>query len=143
MENADLEDVAAGLAQGLSLLRRRLRQLPHDGDVTIPETSALVRLVRNGPATNSELAKVEQISPQSMSATIAGLEARGLVARAADPADGRRVVLSVTVAGREVVAAKGASRVRQLAAALAGFDPEEIAALRAAVPVIERLAQKL
>ena len=37
------------------------------------------------PATPGELAKLEQISPQSMGATLASLEARGLVQRRPDP----------------------------------------------------------
>jgi DNA-binding MarR family transcriptional regulator len=57
----------------------------------VPETSALARLDRNGAATSSELARVEQISPQSMGATMSALEARGLVARDPDARDGRRV----------------------------------------------------
>jgi len=136
-------DVASALTMNMGLLRRRLRQLPHDGGATLPELSALVRLDRNGPATNSELAKIEQISPQSMGATIAALEARGLVSRASDPADRRRVVLSVTAAGRAVLEAKRTSRARQVAEALAAFGDDDIATLRAAVPLLERLAQHL
>jgi len=143
VENADLLDVATELTFNLSLVRRRLRQLPHDGDATIPEVSALVRLDRNGPATNSELAKIEQISPQSMGATLAGLEARGLISRSSDPADGRRVVLSITEAGRALLTAKRTSRARQVAQALEAFDADDIATLRAAAPLLERLAQHL
>jgi DNA-binding MarR family transcriptional regulator len=143
VEPAELMDVASALTVNLSLLRRRLRQLPHEGEATIPEISALVRLDRNGPATNSELAKTEQISPQSMGATLAGLEERGLVSRASDPADRRRVVLSVTPAGRAVLDAKRTSRARQVADALTSFTEDDIATLRAAAPLLERLAQHL
>lgn len=136
-------DVASALTVNLGLLRRRLRQLPHEGEATLPEISALVRLDRNGPATNSELAKSEQISPQSMGATVGALEARGLVARTSDPADRRRVVLSVTEAGRAVVDAKRTARARQVAEALESLDDDEIATLRAAAPLLERLAQHL
>jgi DNA-binding MarR family transcriptional regulator len=142
----DLEEIASGLAVGVSLLRRRLQQRPVegvDGMPTMPELSALVRLDRFGPATNADLAKAEHISPQAMSTTLGGLERRGLITRAADPADGRRILLAVTDAGRRMIAAKRAVRTEQIAAALAQLDPDEIAALRAAVPALERLAAHL
>ncbi len=95
----DVQDIAAALRVSIGLLVRRLRQAQPDGGVTLPETSALARLDRGGPATPSELARLERISPQSMGATIAALEARGLVERRPDPGDGRRAVISLTEAG--------------------------------------------
>ena len=139
----DRERIASELALGVSLLRRRLRQLPTRGEATIPEMSALARLQRSGPATNAELAKVEQISPQSMQATVKVLEERGMVARSTDPTDGRRVILSITPAGERAVAAKRAVRARQLADAMASLSEADVATLRAATPVLERLAQAL
>lgn len=143
MGKQEREAIASELALAVSLLRRRLRQLPHPDEATIPEMSALVRLQRQGPATNAELAKSEQISPQSMKATLKALEARGMVARTADPGDGRRVLLSVTPAGERAISAKRAVRARQLAAAMASLSEEDVAALRVAAPVLERLAQAL
>ncbi|WGL51585.1 MarR family transcriptional regulator [Nocardioides sp. BP30] len=141
-----LEEIASGLALSVSLLRRRLRQRPVegvDGMPTLPELAALVRLDRSGPATNADLAKAEQISPQAMSATLGGLEQRGLIGRTADPADGRRILLAVTDAGQRMIAAKRAVRTEQLAGALVHLDADEIATLRAAVPALERLAEHL
>ena len=98
-EDPDAGQVAAALRVSIGLLLRRLRQVQVDGELTLPESSALVRLDRGGPATPSALARLEQISPQSMGATLAALEARGLVERHPDPQDGRRSVMSVTDAG--------------------------------------------
>lgn len=139
----DLDDVASELALGVGMLRRRLRQLPTPDEVSEPEMAALARLDRGGPATNSELARLEQISPQSMNGTLAGLEARGLVARSADPADRRCVVLALTDAGRDAVRQRRAARRRQLADALQQLTAEEVEALQAAAPVIARLADVL
>ena len=136
--------MAAALRVSIGLLLRRLRQVQPDGELSLPETSALARLDRSGPAASSELAKLEQISPQSMGATLAALEARGLVARRADPGDGRRAVLSLTAAGQQVLRDKRSARVAQLAQALSGgFSPAEISQLRAAAPLLERLAQSI
>ncbi len=140
----DVAEVAAALRVSIGLLLRRLRQVQPDGELSLPETSALARLDRSGPATSSALAKEEQISPQSMGATLAALEARGLVARRPDPDDGRRAVLSLTEAGQQVLQDKRSARVAQLARALSGtFTPAELSQLRAAAPLLERLARSI
>jgi DNA-binding MarR family transcriptional regulator len=110
----------------------------------MPEASALVRLERAGPATSAALARLEQISPQGMGATLAGLEARGLVERRPDPDDGRRVLMSVTDAGSRVLWDKRNARTEQLARVLSSqFTPAELKQLMAAAPLIERLAQSV
>jgi DNA-binding MarR family transcriptional regulator len=143
-EELDVHDIAAALRVSIGLLLRRLRQVRPDDEITLPESSALARLDRTGPTTPGALAKVEQISPQSMGATIAALEARGLVERHADPADGRRVVLSVTGAGLELLRNKRGARTEQMAQALsAGFTAAELRQLAAVAPLLERLAQSI
>ena len=140
----DVGDVAAALRESIGLLLRRMRQRAPEGELTLPESAAMTRLSRCGPTTSSALAKLEQISPQSMGATLAGLEARGLVARHADPQDGRRVVLSVTEAGQQVLQDKRNARTEQLAQALAArFTPDELRQLAAVAPLLERLAQSI
>ena len=140
----DVNEVAGALRVSISLLLRRMRQVHVEGELTLPETSALARLDRGGPATPSALARVEQISPQSMGATLGALEARGLIERRPDPQDGRRVVLSVTEAGQQVVQNKRSARTGQLAQALsAGFTRTELQQLMTAAPLIERLAHSI
>jgi DNA-binding MarR family transcriptional regulator len=140
---ADVDQVASALFVSVGLLRRRLRQARVPGELTFPEIAALARLERGGPASSAELARLEQISPQSMGATLNALEERGLVARSADPQDGRRVVLSVTEAGLRWLRERRNVRVEQLAQALSGFSQAELRQLMAAVPLIERLAHGL
>ncbi len=140
----EVAEVAAALALSLGLLRRRLRQLQVDGDLTFPETAALARLDRGGPTTSAALARLEQISPQSMWTTLAALEARGLLARAADPQDGRRVILSLTDAGAERLRNRRHAKVERLARALSReLSRAELEQLMAAAPLIERLAQSI
>jgi DNA-binding MarR family transcriptional regulator len=143
-EEPDVREVAAALRVSIGLLLRRLRQVRPEDELTLPESSALTRLDRTGPATPGALAKLEQISPQSMGATLGALEARGLVGRRADPADGRRVVLSVTPAGLDLLRSKRSARTGQLAQALStGFTAAELRQLMAAAPLLERLAQSI
>jgi DNA-binding MarR family transcriptional regulator len=143
-DDPDVNDVAGVLRVAIGLLLRRMRQAQVAGELTLPESSALTRLDRGGPATASALAKLEQISPQSMGATLSALEARGLVERQPDPADGRRVVLSVTESGLKVLRDKRNARVEQLAKALStGFTAAELKQLMEAAPLLERLAQSI
>jgi DNA-binding MarR family transcriptional regulator len=141
-QDPDVNDVAGALRVSIGLLTRRLRQVQAEGELTLPETSALVRLDRGGPATPSALARLEQISPQSMGATLGALEARGLIERRPDPGDGRRAVMSLTEAGLQMLRNRRNARIVQLARALStGFTPSELEQLMAAAPLLERLAQ--
>ena len=138
----DVSDVAGALRVSLGLLVRRLRQIKAQGELTLPESSALARLDRGGPTTSGALARLEQISPQSMGATLAALEARGLLRRQPDPTDGRRAVISVTDAGRAVLRNRRNESTERLARALSGgFSQAELQQLMEAAPLIERLAQ--
>jgi DNA-binding MarR family transcriptional regulator len=140
----DVNDVAGALRVSIGLFVRRLRQVQVDGELTLPETSAMARLERGGPTTPGELAKFEQISPQSMGATLGALEARGLIERRPDPEDGRRAVMSVTEAGLEALRNRRHERTEHLAKALLSeCTPSEIAQLMAVAPLIERLAQHI
>jgi DNA-binding MarR family transcriptional regulator len=136
--------LAAELRASIGLLVRRIRRTSGEDDLTPSETLALKRLEQDGPTSPGELAKREQITPQSMGATLAALEARGLVGRRPDPDDGRRAVLSVTHAGLQALGEGRAARTQRLARALASdFTPEELAQLAAAAPLLERLAQSV
>jgi DNA-binding MarR family transcriptional regulator len=137
------ENVARALLLCVGLLRRRLRQTPVVGELTFPETAALGRLDRGGPAAAADLARKEQISPQSMGATLAELETRGLVKRQPDPSDGRRILLSISAGGRRELNRRRNARVEQLAAGLEDFTEAELCQLAAAAPLIERLAYHL
>jgi DNA-binding MarR family transcriptional regulator len=140
----NVDQIAAALRVSIGLLVRRLRQVSVEGELTLSETSALARLDRGGPTTPGVLAKQEQISPQSMGATLAALEGRGLIERAADPDDGRRAVMSIRDAGAELLRSRRNAKVQQLARALsADFTPAERDQLAAVAPLLERLAQSI
>jgi DNA-binding MarR family transcriptional regulator len=143
-EGPDVGELAAALYDGVGIVARRLRQAQSPGELTLPERSALSRLARGGPASASELARAEQITPQAMGTTLSGLQERGYVERRPDPHDGRRIIMSLTVAGVEVLRQKRDDRARRLAQALEErFSGPELATLRAAVPLLERLGESL
>jgi DNA-binding MarR family transcriptional regulator len=141
----DVTEIAGALRVAVGLVVRKLRQTPVDGgELTLSESSALGRLERRGPATSSDLARSERISPQSMGVTVAALLDRGYIVRSRDPEDGRRIVLSITEVGRQTVHERRGARTEYLAAALRdAFTADELAQLRATAPLLERLAERL
>ncbi len=142
-DDLDFEQAAAELRAVLAALYRRIRQTKELGELTGPEGSALSRLSHQGAMTAAELAKLEQISPQSIATTLQGLVARGLIERAADPADGRRLILSLTAAGEDTVRHRRTARAEQLQQAMAALEPGERERLIAALPALARLAREL
>ena len=143
-KDQNAHQLAAALRASLAMVLRRLRQTRDDGELTLPESTALARLDRGGPATAAELARLEQISPQSMGSTLAALQQRGLVERRPDPQDGRRYLLSVSAAGVDVLGKRRSARIDQLATALSEhFTPAERAVLADAASLLERLAEIL
>ncbi len=140
----DPDELAATLRLSIGLLLRRLRQIPTGDELTLSESAALARLDRGGPATAAELARAEQISPQSIGATLGALQERGLITKAPDPADGSRMILSVTPAGLEVLRHRRTQRTAQLARALStAFTTTELEQLATAAPLLERLANSI
>ncbi len=84
----------------VSRLRRRLREVATADDLTPSQTAVLLRLAKDGPASTSQLAGAERVRPQSMAATVAGLDRHGLIDRTPDPHDGRRQLITLTALGR-------------------------------------------
>jgi DNA-binding MarR family transcriptional regulator len=83
-----------------SRLRRRLKEVATADDLTPSETAVLIRLVKDGPASTSQLAGAERVRPQSMANTLSGLDGHGLIERKPDPGDGRRQLITLTARGR-------------------------------------------
>jgi DNA-binding MarR family transcriptional regulator len=143
-EVTDFDEIGAALYGVIALISRRVRHLQAPGDLTLPERVALARLSRGGPTSAADLARSEHISPQAVGVTLNSLETRGLVKRDTDPADGRRVLVSLTDAGAELVVYKSDARSLQFAKALASeFTATELHALATAVPLLARLGDRI
>jgi DNA-binding MarR family transcriptional regulator len=134
----------ATLPEQLELSVTRLAHvLIRGADSTLSRTAASVlhRLATAGPQRVTELAAYESIAQPSATTLVGRLEAQGLVARAADPDDGRAVRVSVTPAGERLLAERRAARAQALGARLDALSDDERAALAAAIPLLERLAE--
>ncbi len=125
-----------------SRLRRRLRSLGVDDDLTPSQTAVLTRLWKDGASSASALAGAERVRPQSMATIVAALEQRGLIARTPDPEDGRRQVVSLTAAGRRRAESDRQVREEWLARAIQErYSERERRIILDALSLLERLTE--
>ena len=97
-------ELATRLRLVLARSARRLRQESGTG-LSPSLTAALATVERHGPLTPSELAARERVQRPTVTGLVFRLEEAGLIARAADPTDGRSSLITVTPAGRKLLAA--------------------------------------
>lgn len=144
MPSRESAQLAGQMKVAIGRIARRLRQAHEVGELTMSEVSVLSRLDRESPAPPGLLAESERVRPQAMAATLAALERRGMVERTQDPADGRRVLVVPTEAGRAVVRDRRSATIKRLASALdEEFTDAERRRLLAVVPLLDRLAERL
>ena len=140
-------DSASALAAELHALagrlKRRLREQASAGDMTQSQLAVLGHLDRQGPLTVTALARMAGVRPQSMGATVAGLEALGLVKGSPDATDGRQTILSLTPACRELIRSGRAARHDWLLKTIQSrLTPREQAQLAAAMSLLNRLVDE-
>ena len=134
-------EIASELRISLFRLVRRLRTEHPSGAGSFAQMGVLMRLTRSGPATLSELAAADGITPQSMARTVGELVDGGMLQREPDPSDGRQILLSLTEKAEEMVRDFQSQRDGWLAVAmLARLSPEERELLRVAARLLDRLS---
>ncbi len=131
-------EMAARLRLSSTRLARRLRQQAGTGH-TPSQLSALATVERHGPLTLGTLAEHERVAPPSITKLLAKLEADGLVERATDPDDRRVQRVSITKAGRDLMAESRRRRTTWLTARIRELPPEEQARLADALDVLDHL----
>jgi DNA-binding MarR family transcriptional regulator len=128
------------LRMAIARLGRRIRLERVQGDMADGRLSALFVLHNSGPQTLGSLSEQERVTPPSMNRTVNALEEAGLVTRSGDPADGRKVLIAITDAGREIVLETRRMRAVWFSHALETLSDDERATLDAALPILRRLA---
>ncbi|ORV59121.1 MarR family transcriptional regulator [Mycobacterium europaeum] len=139
-----ITESAAAAARDLrvvvSRLRRRLKDLATDDDLSPSQTAVLNRLWKEGASSASVLASAERVRPQSMATIVAALEQRGLIARTPDPEDRRRQLISLTAAGRRRAESNRQVREEWLARAIhERYSERERRVILDALALLERL----
>lgn len=133
--------LASELRASVMRLRRRLAAERHpDNELSIGQMTVLGLLLRLGDSSVGDLARAEKVQPPSMTRTVNCLEESGCVVRRPHERDGRQVVVSLTDRGRDAVIADRRRRDAWLAQRLRELTPEERETLRAAAPILARLA---
>ncbi len=124
------------------VIARMIRRLRAEGGFPLAQAGVLGRLDREGRLAIGELAAAERVRPQSMSQTVGELEAEGLVRRAPDPRDARRILIELTAAGSDALRRERERRTGFLTQAIAEFSAEERRALAAAIELLRRLSER-
>jgi DNA-binding MarR family transcriptional regulator len=125
-----------------SRLRRQLRGLATDDDLSPSQTAVLIRLWKEGASSASVLAGAEGVRPQSMATIVAALEQRGLIERTPDPEDGRRQLISLTELGRQRAESNRQVREEWLASAMhERYTKAERRVILDALSLLERLTE--
>jgi DNA-binding MarR family transcriptional regulator len=134
------EDVGELLDQTLDLT---VRFLTNRADLGASAAFAMNRVCREGPIRLTALAAKEGVSQPSMTQLIQRLERQGLVARLADPDDGRAALIGITECGQALLDDRKRLRRERLTALMATLTSEEESALwlsaRVALPVLRQL----
>ncbi len=109
-------------------------------DVSLPEARVVWELSQAPAGTAAkDLSAALSVDPGYLSRLIGRLERRGLVARAADGADARRRILSLTEVGRALMREMDAASAAEVEALLAPLAEAERAALAGALDRARRL----
>lgn len=106
-----------------------------------PHQAAVLVCIQRGAVSAGEIAEREKISAPTVSRTITSCVDAGWVSRAGNPEDGRRIILSLTEAGRRALEETVKAREEWMSSRLKQLTAEEIALLEAALPVLERVAR--
>ena len=131
--------LASELRLALGQLVRRLRV---EHRLSLSHVAVLARLDREGTHSIGSLAVAERIRPQSMAQTIRDMESDGLVERRADPTDGRRSLVDMTVDGGRMLGEDRRRRQGWLTEALTDeLTAGERADLMKAVALMRRLGE--
>ena len=134
--------VANRLRPALLKLARELRRESHALGVTGGQVSLLFQIQRHKGIGVRGLAALERMSPAAMSGYVDRLERAGLLRRTPDPKDRRRHGLFVTEEGDRVLRSVKSRRTAWLAARLEHLDPDDLAAVDAAVEPLLSLLEE-
>jgi DNA-binding MarR family transcriptional regulator len=129
----------ARLRVAIARLSRRLRKHELAG-LTPTKLSALATIDHSGPVRLGDLAAAERIAPSTLTRLVSALEECGYVQRCAVPGDARASTLAITDLGHAALERIRQETTSQLRESLLMLPPDQLAALAAALPALEHLA---
>lgn len=132
-------ELAAAAQPVLARVSRVVRRRSHGG-VAHAQISALASLERHRTLSLGQLARLESVTPQTMSVIARRLEQEGFICRRTDDADGRAAVVEITQAGRATLRRARRDATTYLQGRIEQLSVRDRARLAAALPVLAKLA---
>ncbi len=94
-------------------------------DLTPTQWAALAKLAETGPCSQNQLGRLTAMDVATIKGVIDRLTTRGLTETSADPADGRRLRVSLTRAGQQLAERLAANALAVSRETLAPLDPQQ------------------
>ena len=137
-DNTNNEELAPKVHEAFSRLSRRLHSLDLPYGLTNERLSTLATVAAREPIGVSALAEAEIVSLPTISNMVTKLVAEGLVERAEDQNDARRVLVSTTAKGRVIYQRAAQQSLSNLKSTLSNFKLEQLATIRKLLSALER-----
>src|SRR5271169_6591418 len=137
------DDTVIRLRRVVLKLARQLNAASREEGLTPTQASVLGIATTRGPLSLAELTELEGINPTMLSRVIGKLDSFGLIRRLRDPDDFRAAWVEVTPEGKRRYERISAQRSAIISDCVAGLPADQEAALAAALPAFENLADKL
>ncbi|MGO4614043.1 MarR family winged helix-turn-helix transcriptional regulator [Nocardia sp. 2YAB30] len=139
---SDVRALAGELSLAVVRLTRHLRGRRADSQISLTQLSALATLARDGAMTPGGLAAKERVQPPSMTRVIASLTDLDLVERKPHPTDGRQIIVSLSPAGRALIADETSAREAWMTEQLATLTDEQLVVLTRAVAIMKQIVSE-
>lgn len=137
------DEGAIRLRRVIVKVARQLNASSTGAGLTPSQASVLGLIVARGPMSLPDVGELEGINPTMLSRVIGRLVELRLIERIPDPADLRSVSVVATADGRRVDKEIKARRAAAVSQCLELLPADDVAALTAALPALENLAETM
>jgi DNA-binding MarR family transcriptional regulator len=139
-KRVEVHELSSDLRIAVGRLSRRIRAEKSVDELSDGQYSTLALVYREGPLTLGECSELERVTPPSMNRRINSLVDLGYVTREPAPGDRRKVLLTATDAGADVVLETRHRRDAWLYQRLDRLDPEQRELLSSAAALLREVA---
>lgn len=136
----EVSRLAAELRLACMRISRRVRF--ESTDVLAPHQFSVLARLEERARSAGELAELERVSAPSMTRTVAALVERGLIARSANPADGRIVILTLSEAGASLLRQVREARDEWMVSRIAQLSRRDRELLERAAVLLHQVAEQ-
>ena len=126
-----------------SRIARRVKSTDSKNGMSPARMSVLSILVKQGPLTLGELARIEEVRAPTMTSIIKGLEEEGYITRRSDKSDGRIVRVRISAKGKRSYQNSLDRRANVMDALLEDLSRKELQTLHQAAKILESHLTKI